>query len=137
MTVTNPAPAPFATCQIATDSGTITVPCEPIGGGVVITPVFGMGTDGQSLLGGDFILTHEPTGTMLSDGPGCIECCRSAGKALVATGVDWLQFTRANSAEITASWSGEVRKAVAEARTVNWSCDAENCDPWPTTGDAS
>jgi hypothetical protein len=130
MTITNPAPAPFATCEISTDSGTITVPCEPIGNGMVITPTFGMDEDGKSLLGGDFIITHEPTGTILSDGPGCIECCRSAGKAILATGIDFAELDRTNSAEVAASWSDDVRMAFSEARQVSWSCDAENCNPW-------
>lgn len=131
MRITNPAPAPFATCDIATDSGTITVPCEPVGNGIVITPVFGMDDDGNSLLGGDFILTHEATGTMLSDGGGCIECCRSAGKAILETGIDFSQIDRTNSAEVAAAWSDGVRQAFSEARMVNWSCDADLCDPWP------
>ncbi len=131
MTITNPAPAPFATCDIATTDGTITVPCEPIGNGMVITPTFGMDEDGRSLLGGDFIITHEPTGTMLSDGAGCIECCRSAGKAILALGVDFSQMDLTNSADLSASWPDEAKLGFSEARAVNWSCDADYCEAWP------
>jgi hypothetical protein len=127
----NPAPAPFANCEVITTNGAIVVPCEPISDDLAITPVFGMDALGNSVLGGDFVITHRATGRTVSDGPGCIECCRSAGKALVATGVDWSLLTSDNLAEQTAAWGDEVRRAVAEARTVNWSCDAEDCEPWP------
>lgn len=131
MTITNPAPKTFACCTITTDSGTLTVPCEPINDHLAITPVFGMDADGSSLLGGDFIITHRATGMAVSDGPGCLECCRGAGRALVETGVDWGALNRDNVGNISQSWSDELRQRVAEARTVNWSCDAEYCEPWP------
>lgn len=128
MTTTVPS---FPMCTITTADGTVVVPCEPLGGGLAITPVFGMTEDFRAALGGDFVLTHVETGLTLSDGPGCIECCRSAGKALLATGVDWSTLTSENVRELSATWSDEVRAQVAEARTVSWSCDAEDCDPWP------
>jgi hypothetical protein len=132
MPVTNPAPKPFATIEVFTDSGKVTVPCEPVGNGIVITPSFGMDDDGNSLLLGAFQLTHEKTGLMLSEGGGCITCCRSAGKAMLATGVDFSQIGRDNGAEVAASWDEVVRYVVAEARAVEWACDADYCDPWPS-----
>lgn len=129
--MTKPVPT-FPTCIITTTEGTVTVPCEPIGEHLAITPTFGMTDDLQGVLGGTFVITHRVTGKAVSDGPGCIECCRSAGKALLATGVDWSAITEDNASEFWATMPDELRRAVAEARTVNWSCDAEYCDPWPT-----
>ncbi|WP_045740900.1 hypothetical protein [Actinoplanes rectilineatus] len=122
---------PFPTCTITTIQGPVTVPCEPIGEHLAIAPAFGMTEDFRAFLSGNFVITHRATGLHVSDGPGCIECCRSAGKALLATEVDWASITAEGSAEFWGSLTDEIRLAVAEARTVNWSCDAEYCNPWP------
>ncbi|AEV86702.1 hypothetical protein ACWT_5685 [Actinoplanes sp. SE50] len=121
----------FPACTVVTSNGPVTVPCEPISDDLAITPVFGMTEDFRAVLGGDFLITHRATGLHVSDGPGCIECCRSAGKALVATGVDWSAITAGGGAEFMRALPDETRRAVAEARTVSWSCDIEYCNPWP------
>jgi hypothetical protein len=133
MTITNPAPAALAVATISTDSGDVTVPCEPVNEWIAITPVFGMDHEGRSWLDGRFIVTHLPTGMSLVEGPGCINCCRNAGRALAATSVDWSVLTRENSAEISKSWPAEVRLVIAEARAVEWVCDAEYCEPTEST----
>lgn len=117
----------FPTCVVTTASGPFTVICEPISDALAITPYFGTDDDDNPILGGDFVITHRATGMIVSDGPGCIQCCRSAGKALTAIGVDWDSLSPESVGELPA----DVRRAVAEARTVNWSCDAEYCEPWP------
>lgn len=122
---------PFPTCTITTAEGPVTVPCEPISDDLAITPALGMTEDFRALLDGGFVITHRATGLYVSDGPGCIECCRSAGKALLATGVDWSAITAEVPAGFWQAMPTGTRMAVAEARTVSWSCDSEDCDPWP------
>lgn len=130
--VPNPAPAPLATCTITTDSGPVVVPCEPISDALAITPAFGMDEHGKTMLGGNFLITHLPSGRHISDGPGCINCCRSAGRALMELGIDWSAADAENIDALIKSWSPELLRAVAEARTVAWSCDADYCAPWPS-----
>lgn len=122
---------PFPTCIITTADGSVTVPCEPIGEHLAITPTFGMTEDLRAVLGGDFVITHRRSGKVISDGPACIECCRSAGKALLATSIDWAAITEENAAAFLKALPEDAVRALAEARTVNWTCDAEDCEPWP------
>jgi hypothetical protein len=132
---TNPAPNPIAFCAVTTDSGPVTVICEPVNDTIVITPTFGMDENGNTHLRGDFVVTHRPTGRHLSDGSGCINCCRSAAHALIATGIDWAAVTADTLDAVVASWTIEQKTRVAAARTVAWSCDAEVCEPWKPSGD--
>ncbi|MFB6392568.1 hypothetical protein [Polymorphospora lycopeni] len=128
MTITNPPPKPFALATLTTDSGNLTLPCEPITEHIVITPSIGMDEHGNSLLMGTFQVTHQPSGLNMGDGSGCINCCRRAGRALAALSVDWSQITVENSRELSAAWSDEVKMSVAVARTVEWGCDTDYCD---------
>lgn len=134
--ITNPAPKPLAMVTVHTDSGDVAVPCEPVGDWLAITPAFGMDEDGNTFLQGGFTITHVPTGNDLSDGPGCIECCRRAAKALIETGVDWGALTGDDYGQATfESWSPEVREAVTLARLVEFCCDAEGCEPGEETAE--
>jgi hypothetical protein len=126
--VPKPAPRPFATVVINTNSGPVAVPCEPINDWLAITPMFGMDADGNTNLVGGFTVTHRPTGMWLAEGPGCIECCRWSGRMLASTGIDWSALTSENSLEFSTGWSVEDTTAVAVARALEWGCDAEVCD---------
>lgn len=126
--MTTTAPAELAMCKISTNSGDTLVPCEPINEWLAITPDFGMDKDGKTSLSGAFAVTFRPSGTRLSEGAGCIECCRSAGKALAALDVNWSTLTADTGAEWLAALPAETQHALAEARTVEWLCDAELCE---------
>jgi hypothetical protein len=128
--ITNPAPKPLAICTVTTDSGSVTLPCEPINEWLAITPVFGMDDDGNSALDGGFTITHRPTGGNIVEGPGCIECCRSAGKVLDGLGIDWAGLTKETSNAWAAALPDDVKRKFAEARAVAWSCDSYTCEPW-------
>lgn len=130
MTITNPAPKAFALVTVTTDSGDLTMPCEPINEWLAITPSFGMDEDGNSHLHGAFTVMHRPTGRNVVEGEGCIECCRSAGKALAALDADWSTLTPANSVEWSAALSDDTKVAFTAARSVGWLCDAKDCEPW-------
>jgi hypothetical protein len=128
--ITNPAPAPLATCTVSTDSGDIVVPCEPINEWLAITPEFAMDDDGNTLLTGRFNLTHRPTGLEFGDGSGCAQCVRSAGQWLATLNLDWSALRPDSNAEWLAGLSQEQRFELGDARAINWSCDAEDCEPW-------
>lgn len=127
-TVISPAPKPLATVVVNTNSGPVTVPCEPINDWLAITPMFGMDRDGNTNLDGGFTVTHRQTGLALAEGPGCIECCRWSGRMLANTGIDWSALTSENSLEFSVGWSTEDKTAVAVARALEWGCDAEVCE---------
>lgn len=137
MTITNPAPAPLAMCTISTDSGPTTIVCEPISDSIVITPAFGMDDEGKTWLLGGFVLTHVPTGGSISEGQGCIECCRANGRALAALPVDWSALTKTNAADWSAGWPDDLKSKFSDYRAVEWGCDAENCERITPDGGAS
>lgn len=121
-------PAPFVYMTVHTECGPIEVPCEPIDDWLAITPTVGMDDAGNSILVGDFTIAHRPTGRMVSEGPGCIECCRYAGRKLAELGVDWSALVVDNSREWAAGLTTEQQQQLAEHRAVAWRCDAEPCD---------
>jgi hypothetical protein len=120
-------PAALATAMLATNSGTVTVVCEPINKWLAITPVLAMDEDGKTWFDGGFSITHVPTGTEFADGPACISCCRNVGRELTSLDVDWSGLGSVNSQAWVDSLSSEVRMAIAMARALNWRCDAEYC----------
>jgi hypothetical protein len=126
-TITNPAPAEFPTVTIATDSGTLTVPCETINEWLAITPVTGTDDEGKSRLVGGFTITHIPTGMDICEGCACINCCRRAGKKFSAMHADWSSLTAENSSEWSAALSERDRHAFGLYRALEWGCDAELC----------
>src|SRR5262249_27785047 len=76
-----------ATVPVTTSDGRVVVACEPVSEWLAITPTFGMNTGGETYLGGNFTITHIPTGLRLSAvGIGCINCCRNAGRRLAGLG---------------------------------------------------
>lgn len=127
-TVRNPAPRALAFVDIDTDSGAVRLICEPINEWLAITPFFGMDSDGKTWLDGTFTVTHIPTGRNIVDGSGCIACCRHAGKVLSALAADWSTLTSTNGTEWSANLDEATQRAFAEARPVEWACDAEYCD---------
>lgn len=126
--ITNPAPAPFPYTTIATDSGQLTIPCEPINEWIAITPVLGMDKDGNAFLG-TFTITHRPTGSTLGDGDACINCCRASGRKFASLpSADWSALTADNAAEWLASLTEEDRQTFHLYRALEWGCDAEYCE---------
>lgn len=120
-------PAPLATVTVTTNSGPVTVPCEPVTDQIVITPVFEMDDQGKTCLTGDFTVTHRSSGRTIADGSGCIECCRWSARMLASTSIDWSLLTPDNTAEISRGWSVEDKTTVSHARALSWICDAECC----------
>jgi hypothetical protein len=131
-TVTNPAPCPLVTVTLSTDSGDVEVPCEPINEWLGITAAFGMDDAGRTFLDGRFTITHRPTGLNFVASPGCIQCCRSAGRAMVALDLDWPSLTAANGTEWAKALPDDVRVAFADARSVGFYCTAGACPLWPS-----
>ena len=129
--ITNPAPKPMPVVTVATDSGNLVVPCEPINEYLAITPAFCMDQDGNGLLDGGFAITHTPTGAAITDGTGCIECARAAGKRLAA--LDWSAVTQDNTEEWAGRLSDEDRQTLLHYRALEWGCDAEYCEPDSTS----
>lgn len=127
-TIKNPAPAPFAMTTVHTDSGNLTTPCEPVNEWLAITPEIGMEEDGTSRLIGAFVVTHRPTGTVLTEGGGCIECARLAGRELAALDVDWSTLTSDYAEAWFAELPQDVKYRFWEVRPVEWACDAEPCE---------
>lgn len=128
--ITNPAPADFALVTIVTDSGTLTVPCEPINDWLAITPAFGMDQDGRSLLVGAFTLTSRTTGTAVGDGAACINCCRAAGEKLAnLPSADWSALNADNAAAWLAALDPEDQATFHLYRALEWGCAAEYCEP--------
>lgn len=128
-TIKNPSPKPLSVATISTDSGTVTVPCEPVNEWLAITPVFGMDRDGNTFLEGTFTITHQPTGIKLADGCGCIVCARNAGKAIAELGIDWSGLGMDHDAN-TAWFAGlpeETKRDFQMVRDVEWLCDANYC----------
>lgn len=128
MTVDNPAPNPFPTVTVRTDSGDVVVPCEPVNEWLAVVGGFGMGGDGQGRLSGRFGVVHRSRGLAITEGGGCITCARHAGAVLAATGIDWQAFTVGNTALVSAGWTDRQKMLVASVRAVWWICDAEQCD---------
>jgi hypothetical protein len=126
-TVVNPAPKPFPVAVLSTDSGPLTVPCEPVNDSLAITAEFAMDESGAGFLLGTFLVTHLGTGRSVTDG-GCVECARRAGKALAALPVDWSTLTQANVDEWTAGVPDEAKRELAIIGEVAWACDAEYCE---------
>jgi hypothetical protein len=127
-TIKNPAPAEFPTVTIATDSGTLTVPCEPINEWLAITPGTGTDDEGNSRLVGGFTITHVPTGMNTCEGFACINCCRGAGEKFAALHADWSSLTAENSIEWFAALSEQDRDTFGLYRGLEWGCDAELCE---------
>lgn len=137
-TITNPAPAPIAVATITTDSGNLTVPCEPINDWLAITPAFGMDDEGKSWLDGGFTITHLGTGRAVSDGAACINCCRASGKKLASLATaDWSALTEDNATDWLARLSDEDRSTFGLYRALEWGCDADLCDAPDEGGDAA
>ncbi|MDH6460152.1 hypothetical protein M2302_000303 [Micromonospora sp. A200] len=125
--ITTPAPFPFAT--ITTDSGTLTVPCEPINDWLAITPATGKTDDGRPVLGGTFTITHLATGATIADGDACINCCRASGRKLASLQTaDWSALTANNAADWFAGLSEDDRHTLSLYRALEWGCDAEYCE---------
>jgi len=131
MTAEQTPPAPLAFTTVSTSNGDVTVPCEPINDWLAITPVFSMDAGGKTWLNGGFTVTHRPTGLIVADGPGCIECCRAAGKELASLDVDWATLNAGNGREWAAALSDGTKRRLGNARAVDWSCDADYCYPRP------
>jgi hypothetical protein len=122
----NPAPAPLAFCRIATDSGDVTVICEPVTDELAITPTFGMDNEGRTLLTGHFTLTHRITGQSVSDGDGCIHCCRAVAGEIAAMGLDWVAAAW-DGAAFVAALTQDQRRHLATVSALEWMCDQEPC----------
>jgi hypothetical protein len=119
----------LATVTVTTSDGPVVVACEPVGEWLAITPTFGMNTLGGTYLGGDFTITHIPTGLRLAEGSSCIECCRHAGRLLAGLAVDWATLTANNASQWANALDADARQALAAARAVGWACDT-----WPGRG---
>lgn len=124
------APAPLATATVATNSGPVTVVCEPVNEWLAITPGFGMDPEGKTWLTGTFYVTHLPTGTRLAGGDEgvCVNCCRKASLELAAMSADWTALTTDNSIEWANALPDDAKAALTGARDVSWTCDTEYCD---------
>lgn len=129
MTITKPAPAQLTTVTLTTNSGDVTIPCEPINDWLAITPVFAMDAETYATFyDGTFAITHRPTGALFSEGAGCIECCRAAGRLMTALDVDWSALTGDNGRGWWAALPESIQLDLSTIRAVEWACDAEYCD---------
>lgn len=115
--------------RIVTGDGEVSVPCEPINEWLAITAVFGMDAEGKTGLDGRFSIVHLPTGKQFSDGLACLTCCQNAGKAITAMDIDWAAFRVGHEAEWVEALGEETRSALGIARSVEWGCNAEDCEP--------
>ena len=122
--IKKPAPAPLAFTMVRTDSGEVSLPCEPINEWLAITPVVGMDVDGKTWLIGTFMVTHRPTGTALLFSSGCIYCCRQSAEVFAR--FDWSSTADEGGVEaMVAAFDDEQRRVFSLAMNV-W-CDTEYC----------
>jgi hypothetical protein len=121
-------PKPLAMATLDTNSGPVTLPCEPVNEWLAIVPHVFMDEDGKTWLGGDFTVVHLPSQLEIVEGAGCIHCCRRAGRLLADAAVDWSTLTADNSRDWSTGLGEDTKMALAVARAVEWGCDAELCE---------
>lgn len=123
-------PPAFPTVTIHTSDGDLTVPCEPVGEYLAITPGFQMYGDAdgfQASLPGTFEVHLRKTGRPLTESGGCIVCARQYAKVLAESPIDW----STSDDEITtqaAALPDEIRIELARGRDLAFRCDSEWCD---------
>lgn len=127
--IAKPAPAPISIATIFTDGGNFQTPCEPINEWLAITAVLGMDADGKTWLTGTFVITHLPSGRAFTE-EACINCCRNAGRRLNREGIDWtaLKGFGQDAQPWVDALTDKQRKAIGDARSIDFTCDAEYCD---------
>lgn len=117
--------ADFPTATIRGNGSALTVPCEPVGDGLAITPCLDF-SEQAPRLGGGFTLTHTPTGFVLAAGQACMECVREVGRRLAATAVRWPDVDATDNQSLRDSLGADYDTVIAALRLLQ-KCEQRMC----------
>lgn len=115
----------FPTATIKSRDSALTVPCEPVGDGLAITPWLGV-SETPPQFGGGFTLTHTPTGFGLAPVQACLECVREVGRRLAATAVRWPDVDATDNQTLRASLGADYDTVIAALRLLR-KCEQRMC----------